>query len=205
MGPCIHTHTRVGVFTVRFGSVFIKKSNQTKIFLKKTETEPKPNQNRFKPTGFGLVWFGFLEKKPVQTGLARFWLSFDSVFSSLTWFFWFDSVLARLFGSVLARFVSDFFPVRFGSVFPVPGLKNRNRTSRFFQNFNRFNRFFLRFGFFSYFFSGFLGLIGFPVFLTPLHTCIYKYMHTHMYVYVCMYVCMYVCIREIYKLDGLNH
>jgi hypothetical protein len=52
----------------RFGSVFIKKSNQTELFfLKKTETEPKPGQtDRFR---FGSV---FLGQKPVQTGLARF-------------------------------------------------------------------------------------------------------------------------------------
>jgi len=75
----------LGVFTVRFGSVFIKNSNQTEIFffLKKTETEPTPVQtDRFR---FGSVRFGFLEKKPVQTGLARF--------------FRFGLVLAR-FGSV---------------------------------------------------------------------------------------------------------
>jgi len=42
----------------------------------------------------------------VFPGLARFWPGF--------------------FG--LARFFSGFFSVRFGSVFPVPGLKNRNRT-----------------------------------------------------------------------------
>ena len=41
-----------------------------KIFKKK----PKPNRNRFKPTGFGSV--RFLGQKPVQTGLARFWLGF---------------------------------------------------------------------------------------------------------------------------------
>jgi len=74
MGPCIHTHTHtcVGVFTVWFGSVFIKKSNQIEIFFKKTETEPKPVQtDRFR---FGLVRF-FREKnqfKPV-------WLGFGSV------------------------------------------------------------------------------------------------------------------------------
>jgi hypothetical protein len=45
----------------RFGSVFIKKSNQTE--LKKTET----GSNR--PVS---VRFGFLEQKPVQTGLAQF-------------------------------------------------------------------------------------------------------------------------------------
>jgi hypothetical protein len=39
------------------------------------------NRNRFKPTGFGSVWFGFFEQKPVQTGLARFFL-FSWVFSS---------------------------------------------------------------------------------------------------------------------------
>jgi hypothetical protein len=33
-----------------FGSVFIKKNNQTKIFKK------KPNQNRFKPTSFSSVF-----------------------------------------------------------------------------------------------------------------------------------------------------
>jgi len=41
----------------RFGSVFIKKSNQTEIFFfeKKPETEPKPGQtDRFR---FGLVRF----------------------------------------------------------------------------------------------------------------------------------------------------
>jgi hypothetical protein len=32
----------------RFGSVFIKKNNQTEFFLKK-----KPNRNQVKPTGFG--------------------------------------------------------------------------------------------------------------------------------------------------------
>jgi hypothetical protein len=60
-----------------FGSVrFLLKKKVTKpnFFLKKT----KPNRNRFKPTGFGSVWFGFLGKnqfKPVWLsffGLARF-------------------------------------------------------------------------------------------------------------------------------------
>jgi hypothetical protein len=81
------------VFTVRFGSVFIKKSNQTEFFFfkKKTETEPKPVQtDRFR---FGSVRFGFLEQKPVWLGffsLARFWLG-------LARFFRFGSVF---FGSV---------------------------------------------------------------------------------------------------------
>jgi len=77
----------------RFGSVFIKKNNQTKIFLiKKTETEPKPGQtDRFR--------FGFLVQKPVQTGLAWF-------FSILAWFFWFGSVFPVWLGffSVSVRF-----------------------------------------------------------------------------------------------------
>ena len=82
----------------------------------------------------------FLGKKPVQTDLAR-------VFR-----FWLG------FGSV---FFLVFCRFRFGSV-------RFFRTGRFFQKFNRFNRFFFRFGFFGYFFSGFLDLIGFPVFLlTP--------------------------------------
>jgi hypothetical protein len=49
----------------RFGSVFIKKSNQTEIFFFE-----KKNRNRVKPTGFGSVRFGFLGQKPIQTGLA---------------------------------------------------------------------------------------------------------------------------------------
>jgi hypothetical protein len=73
----------------------------------------------------------------------------------------------------LAQFWLGFFlvfsvRVQFGSGFPVPGLKNQNRTGWFFQNFNWLIGFFSQFGFFGYFFSGFLGLIGFLVFLnTP--------------------------------------
>jgi hypothetical protein len=58
----------------RFDSVFIYIKKSKLIFLKK---KPKLNRNRFKLTGFGSVILG---KKPVQTGLARF-------FSGLTWFF----------------------------------------------------------------------------------------------------------------------
>jgi hypothetical protein len=39
----------------RFGSVFIKKNNQTEIFFFKKK-KPKPNRNRVKPTGFGSVF-----------------------------------------------------------------------------------------------------------------------------------------------------
>jgi hypothetical protein len=117
------------------------------------EKKPKPNRNRVKPTGFGSVWFGFLGKKPVQTGLARFfrfWLGFFG----LAQFFRFGSVLARFF-PVFCRFwfgsvqFFQFFCYKtetepagffkkligligffFGSVFLV-----------FFFRFSRFNRF----------------------------------------------------------------
>jgi len=131
----------------RFGSVFIKKSNQTKIFFKKnrnrTETgsnwpvlvrffRGKTSSNRFGSVfpvlarfffvlvRFGSVWFfrfsayktetepkpgqtdrfrfGFLGKKPVQTGLARFfrfWLGF--------FLFWFGSVRFGFFGFLLIK------------------------------------------------------------------------------------------------------
>jgi hypothetical protein len=107
---------------------------------------------------FGSVRFGFLEKKPVQTGLAqffRFWLGFLG------------------FGSVWLGFFPVFFRFRFGSIrfvfFGFMLIKPKpNRTGRFFQNFNRFNRFFFGSVFSVIFFSGFLGLIGFLVFLlTP--------------------------------------
>jgi hypothetical protein len=81
----------------RFGSVFIKKNNQTEIFFEK-------KRNRVKPTGFGSVRF-FRAK----TGSNRFY----SVFLVLARFF---SVLARFF-SVLARFfpvLAWFFPVWLG-------------------------------------------------------------------------------------------
>jgi len=132
----------------RFGSVFIKKSNQTEIFFLK-----KKNLNRVKPTGFGSVRF-FRAK----TGSNRF----GSVFPVLARFsqFWLG-----FFG--LARFFSGFLSVsvRFGFFSFLVIKPKPNRTGWFFQKFNRFNRFFFRFGFFGYFFSGFLGLIGFPVFL----------------------------------------
>ena len=117
----------LGVFTVRFGSVFIKKSNQTEFFfIKKTETEPRPVQtDRFR---FGSVRF-FREK----TGSNRF----SSVFS------------------VWLGFFPGFFSVRFG--FSGSRLKKPkpNRTGRFFQNFNRFNRFFFTVRFFQLFFFRF--------------------------------------------------
>jgi len=98
-----------------FGSVRFLSKKVTKpkfFFLKK---KPKPNRNRVKPAGFGSVRFGFLGKKPVQTGLARFfrfWLSFlgfGSVFSGFGSVF---SVWLGFFG--LALFWLGFFPIFFG-------------------------------------------------------------------------------------------
>jgi hypothetical protein len=78
-----------------FGSVefLTKKIIEPFFFLK--------NQNRFKPIGFCSVRFGFLEQKPVETGLTRFfqfWLgffSFGSVFSGLARFVRFGSKLVK--------------------------------------------------------------------------------------------------------------
>jgi len=107
----IHENSRMYAMSrgdhFRFGSVFIKKSNQTKKkkFWKKTETGSNW------PV---LVRFGFLWQKPVQTGLARFfwfWLGFLGFFQFCLGFF--------RFGSVLAWFFLVFCRFRFGSVFSV--------------------------------------------------------------------------------------
>jgi hypothetical protein len=114
----------------RFGSVFIKKINQTKFFKNKTETEPQPGQtDRFR--------FGFLGQKPVQTDLARFsrfWLGFfgfGSVFSVLARFSGFCLVFSVWLGfSGLARFFFRFFLASvqfFGFLLMKP-----NRTGWFF-------------------------------------------------------------------------
>ena len=119
----------LGVFTVRFGSVFIKKSNQTEfIFLKK---KPKSNRNRFKPTGFGSVRF-FRAK----TGLARFF-RFGSVFSGFFQFGSSGSNLKKPKPNRTGRFFQNFN--RFFSRFGFFGY--------FFFWFSRFNRFF---GFFEH-------------------------------------------------------
>jgi hypothetical protein len=106
----------------RFGLVFIKKNNQIEFFYIK---KPKPNPNQT-----DRFLFGFLGQKPVQTGLARFFL-FD-----------------LFFFSVWVRF--GFFSFR---------LIKPNWTDRFFPNFNRFFftvRFFRLFFFrFSQFFGFF--------------------------------------------------
>jgi hypothetical protein len=112
----------------RFGSVFIKKNNQTEIFFLKKK--PKPNRNRVKPTGFGSIRF-FRAK----TGSNRFGL----VFSVLARFFWFGLVFSVWlgFGSVfpvwlgLTRFFFRFF-VSFGSVrfFQFFGYKTETEPNR---------------------------------------------------------------------------
>jgi hypothetical protein len=59
--------------------------------------------------------------------------------------------------SLEMAFIVFFFtePVRFGSVFSVSGLSNRNRTGRFFKNSYRFNQFFFTVRFFRLFFFRF--------------------------------------------------
>jgi hypothetical protein len=91
----------------RFGSVFIKKSNQTEIFFEK-------KRNRVKPTGFGSVRF-FRAK----TGSNRFYSVFlvlARFFSVLAWFFpvWLGFLVWLCF-SGLAWFCFRFF-VGFGSI-----------------------------------------------------------------------------------------
>jgi len=92
----------------RFGSVFIKKNNQTEIFfLKKNRIRTETGSNR--PVS---VRFGFFRAKPVQTGLARFsrfWLGFFQ--------FWLGFFR---FGSVFFRFFVGFGSVRFGFLFIKP-------------------------------------------------------------------------------------
>jgi hypothetical protein len=128
----------------RFGSVFIKKSNQTEIFFFEKKT-----RNRVKPTGFGSVRFGFLRAK---TGSNRF----GSVFLVLARFsrFWLGFFgLARFF-----RFCSVFFPVfcrfRFGSVrfFWFFVYKTETEPAGFFKKLIGLIGFFFRFGFFGFFF-----------------------------------------------------
>jgi hypothetical protein len=94
----------------RFGSVFIKKNNQTEIYFFKKK--PKPVQtDRFR------FCFG---QKPVQTGLAWFF-RFGSVFLVLARFDIFFSGLARFF-----LFQFGFF----GFMLIKP---KSNRTGRFFK------------------------------------------------------------------------
>jgi len=137
----------------RFGSVFIKKSNQTEFFFeKKNRTETGSNR----PVS---VRFGFFRAK---TGSNRF----GSVFPVLARFFRFGSVFLVWLGfSGLARFWLGFLSVSvrfgfFGFLFIKP---KPNRTGRFFQKINRFNRFFFRLFFFRFSrFNRFSGFFSHP-------------------------------------------
>ena len=98
----------LGVFTVRFGSVFIKKSNQTDFFFLKKKNRTETGSNRPVSVRFGSV---FREK----TGSNRFgsvfpvWLGFgsvfrfDSVFSVWLGFFRFGSARFGFSGSRLKK------------------------------------------------------------------------------------------------------
>jgi len=91
-------------------------------FLSKKVTKPKlfflkKNRNRVKPTGFGSV---FLGKKPVQTGLTRFfrfWLGFFSGFLSVS--VRFGSVFVYKTETEPAGFFKNLIGFFFGSVFSV--------------------------------------------------------------------------------------
>ena len=75
--PCTPSLESSQLRVIIFGLVwFLSKKSNTEFFFKQKKW--KPNRNRFKPTGFGLVWV-FRTK----TGLNQF----GSVFSGLTWFF----------------------------------------------------------------------------------------------------------------------
>jgi hypothetical protein len=124
--------TRIKGDHFRFGSVFIKKSNQTEILFLKKKTESGSNRPVLVRFGFfraktGSNWFSSVF--PVLARFSRFWLGFSG--------------LAR-FWLGLAQFFSGFLSVSvqfgsFGFLFIKP---KPNRTGRFFQKFNRFNRFF---------------------------------------------------------------
>jgi hypothetical protein len=122
-------------------------------FLLKKVTKPKfilkkKNRNRVKPTGFGSVRFGFLGEKPVQTGLARFWLGFFRFWLGFffVWLGFFGLALFFRFGSVLARFFVGFSSVRFFWFFVY-----KTEPAGFFKNLIGF----FLFGFFGYFFPVF--------------------------------------------------
>jgi hypothetical protein len=94
---------RLGIGVIIFGSVFIKKNNQTEIFFKnKNRSRTETGSNR-------PVSVRFFRTKPVQTGLV--------------WFSRFGSVFFLVF-SVRVRF--DFFDFRL--IKPKP---NRSGLSKF--------------------------------------------------------------------------
>jgi len=110
----------------RFSSVFIKKSNQTELFFKKTRNRIETSSNRPVP-----VRFGFLGQKPVQTGLARFFAGFSSV-----WFGFFGFRLIKLKLNRTGWFFQNF-----------------NRFNQFFSQFGFFSYFFQVFSVFRFFYS----------------------------------------------------
>ena len=111
-----------------FGLIFIKKSNQTKIFYR----------NRVKPTGFGSVRFfraktgsnRFGSVFPVLARFSRFWLGF---FRFWLGFFRFCSVFSVFlgFGSVFFRFFVGFGSVWFFRFFAY---KTETKPVGFFKN-----------------------------------------------------------------------
>jgi hypothetical protein len=93
-GPWWFLFLKTYTYYFRFGSVFIKKNNQTEIvFKKKNRNRTETGSNR--PVS---VRFGFLGQKPVQTGLPWFF-RFGSVFSVFSVWLGFGSVFFG-FGSV---------------------------------------------------------------------------------------------------------
>ena len=61
----------------KFGSVRFLSKKLTKIKIWKTKKfKPEPNQNQFKPTGFGSVRFGFFNRKTGKPVLLLFWAFF---------------------------------------------------------------------------------------------------------------------------------
>ena len=109
----------------RFGSVFIKKSNQTEFFFW------KKNRNRVKPTGFGSVLFfrGKNGSNRFGSVFFRFFIGFGSV--RFFQFFVYKTEPAGFFKNLIG--LIGFFSVRFFRLF--------------FFRFSRFNRFI---GFFAH-------------------------------------------------------
>jgi hypothetical protein len=127
-----------------FGSIRFLSKKVTKpnfFFFKKTENEQKTGSNR--PV---LVWFGFLGKKPVQIGLARFfrfWLGFFPVSVRFGFFDFllikpnrtkpagFFKIIIGLIGVFFGYFFSSFLSLIGFSVFFSPLLKIYYFTTTF--------------------------------------------------------------------------
>jgi len=126
-----HATTKTRGDHFRFGSVFIKKSNQTE-FLKK---KPKPNRNRVKPVWlgfFGLArfsrfWLSFFR---FWLGFFRFWLGFFRCGSVISVWLGFDSVWLG-FGLVFFQFFSVSVQFGFFGFFLIKPKPNRPVFSKF--------------------------------------------------------------------------